>query len=69
MQEENIKVSHNFALTWEDALALYRHGSGYLEKAAQHYSLENHATDHVSIIRDQSQLYMELAFFSDDQSK
>lgn len=59
------EITDKFALTFEDARAIFLTVQSWLNDAQTYYTLENHASDYVQIVQDISQLYQCLAFFED----
>lgn len=55
--------------TFEEMRPLFLCGLRHFTEARQYYSLEDHASDHVSITQDMSQLYKALAFFEPSEDR
>lgn len=67
MREYENSVTCNFILTYEDARPVFLKSQEWLNVAKEYYSLEDLASDHVSILQDSSSLYQLLAFFQQDE--
>lgn len=63
------QVTDKFVLTYEDARAVFLNAQQWLNKAKEYYTLEDHASDHVQILQDMSQMYKHLAFFEEDDER
>ncbi|XP_071439652.1 KIF-binding protein [Hetaerina americana] len=63
------QVTDKYALTYEDAKAIFLNAQEWLRKAREFYQFDSHASDHVQIVQDQSQLYKYLAFFEENEDR
>ncbi|KAG8233589.1 hypothetical protein J437_LFUL001000 [Ladona fulva] len=63
------QVTDKFALTFEDARTIFLNSQEWLKKAREFYEFDTHASDHVQIVQDQSQLFKYLAFFEEDEDR
>ncbi|KAG0713528.1 KIF1-binding protein [Chionoecetes opilio] len=54
---------------FDEARQLFLAGLRWLTEARQHYTLEDHASDHVSITQEMSLLYKALAFFEPSEDR
>ncbi|RZF39552.1 hypothetical protein LSTR_LSTR001073 [Laodelphax striatellus] len=60
------QITANYVLVFDDAKKVFHNALSWLNKAQDFYTLENHASDHVSIVQDMSELYKNLALFDED---
>ncbi|XP_043469147.1 KIF-binding protein-like [Leptopilina heterotoma] len=72
--EKNIEsianeITDNYLLDFSDAKLVFFKINEWIDSAKQYYSLENHASDYVQLIQDQSQAYKDLAFFHNDEAQ
>ncbi|XP_051162908.1 KIF-binding protein [Leptopilina boulardi] len=72
--EKNIEtianeITDNYLLDFSDAKLIFFKINEWIDSAKQYYSLENHASDYVQLIQDQSQAYKDLAFFHNDEGQ
>ena len=63
------QVNYKFVLDYEDAVPIFHCTTQWLEDAKGYYTLDEHASDYVRIIQDNSALYQVLAFFEDDDQR
>uniref|UniRef100_A0A1B6MDG1 KIF-binding protein n=1 Tax=Graphocephala atropunctata TaxID=36148 RepID=A0A1B6MDG1_9HEMI len=63
------QVTDSFVLTFDDARSVFLNSQQWLTQAKLYYTLDDHASDHVQIIKDYSELYRNLAFFEDDEER
>lgn len=63
------QVTDKYALTFDDARAIFLNAQEWLRKAREFYEFDTHASDHVQIVQDQSQLYKYLAFFEENEER
>ncbi|KAL0267502.1 UNVERIFIED_CONTAM: hypothetical protein PYX00_009754 [Menopon gallinae] len=54
---------------YEDARQTFLFTQRHLNKAKEYYSLECHASDHVQVVQDHSQLFKHLTAFENDEDK
>lgn len=59
------QITDKFVLTIQDARLVFLNVQTWLNKAESYYTLEILASDHIEIIQDKSQLYLNLLFFED----
>ncbi|RZC22668.1 KIF1-binding protein -like [Asbolus verrucosus] len=60
------KITDKFILTMQDARLVFLNMQTWLHKAESYYSLDNFASDHIEIVQDKSQIYLNVAFFEDN---
>jgi hypothetical protein len=60
------QITYKFILTIQDARLVFLNVQTWLQKAQSYYTLETLASDHIEIIQDQTQLYLNLLFFEDN---
>ncbi|XP_012261040.2 KIF-binding protein-like [Athalia rosae] len=63
------QLSDKYALDFNDARVIFLNAQQWLEEAKKYYTLENHASDHVQVIQDVSQLFKFLSFFEEDEDR
>ncbi|XP_022198202.2 KIF-binding protein isoform X2 [Nilaparvata lugens] len=63
------QITAKYVLVFDDAKKVFHNSLSWLNKAQEFYTLENHASDYVSIIQDMSELYKHLALFDDDNAR
>ncbi|KAG8243441.1 hypothetical protein J6590_045292 [Homalodisca vitripennis] len=63
------QVTDSFVLTYDDARTVFLNCQQWLGQAKLYYTLDDHASDHVRIIQDYSELYRNLVFFEDDEER
>lgn len=63
------QVTDSYVLTYEDARSVFLNAQQWLNQAKLFYSLEDHASDHVRIVQDLSELYRNLIFFEDNEER
>lgn len=56
-------------LMFDDAREVFLATQKHLNKAKEYYSLEDHASDHVQVVQDHSQLYKHLSSFEEDEER
>lgn len=61
------QVTDQFVLTLEDARRVFVNIQSWLSKAMEYYTLDNLASDYIEIVQDQSQMYLNLLFFDENQ--
>lgn len=63
------EVAGNAVVEFEEARGVFLCGLRWLTAARQYYTLEDHASDHVSLTQEMSQLYKALAFFESAEDR
>ncbi|XP_012166936.3 KIF-binding protein [Bombus terrestris] len=63
------QITDKYLLDFEDARLVFLNVQKWLEQAKTYYTLENHASDHTSIIQDISVTYKYLAFFEEHEDR
>ncbi|XP_076245249.1 KIF-binding protein [Calliopsis andreniformis] len=63
------QITDKYLLDFSDAKLVFLNTQKWLEQAKTYYTLENHASDHVSIVQDVSQAYKYLLFFEEDKDR
>ena len=51
---------------FEEARKVFLCAQRWIQRAKQYYTLEEHASDHVEVVREHSQLFKALIFFESD---
>lgn len=69
IKEIENQLTDKYALDFNDARIIFLNAQTWLEEAKKYYTLENHASDHVQIVQDMSQLYKFLSFFEEDENR
>ncbi|EFA01949.1 KIF-binding protein [Tribolium castaneum] len=60
------QITYKFILTIQDARHVFLNIQNWLQKAEAYYTLETLASDHLEIVQDKSQMYLNLLFFEDN---
>lgn len=63
------QVTDSYVLTFEEARAVFLNAQQWLNQAKLFYTLNEHASDHVQVVEDLSELYRNLIFFEDDDDR
>lgn len=63
------EVSGTSVQEFDEARQLFLAGLRWLTEARHHYTLEDHASDYVSITQEMSHLYKALAFFEPSEDR
>ncbi|KAG7208159.1 hypothetical protein KM043_016509 [Ampulex compressa] len=63
------QITDQYLLDFSDAKAVFLRTLKWLEDAKLYYTLEDHASDYVSIVQDISQAYKNLSFFEEDEGR
>lgn len=63
------QLTDKYALDFNDARIIFLNAQQWLDEAKKYYTLENHASDHVQVIQDVSQLFKFLSFFEEDEDR
>ncbi|CAG9762454.1 unnamed protein product [Ceutorhynchus assimilis] len=61
------EITDSFVLHLPDAKQVFLKMQDWVKKAQDYYSFNSLASDYIEIVQDQSQLYLKLLFFEDDQ--
>lgn len=62
-------ITDRYLLDFNDAKEVFLHVQKWLDDAKSYYTLENHASDYVQIVQDESQSYKYLAFFEENEDR
>ncbi|XP_044254390.1 KIF-binding protein [Tribolium madens] len=60
------QITYKFILTIQDARHVFLNIQNWLQKAEAYYTLETLASDHLEIVQDKSQMYLNLLFFEEN---
>lgn len=63
------QLTDKYALDFNDARVIFLNSQKWLDEAKKYYTLENHASDHVQVVQDVSQLFKYLCFFEEDEDR
>ncbi|KAK9297234.1 hypothetical protein QLX08_008969 [Tetragonisca angustula] len=63
------QITDKYLLDFEDARLVFLNTQKWLEQAKSYYTLENLASDHISIVQDISLTYKYLAFFEEHEDR
>ncbi|XP_046753046.1 KIF-binding protein-like [Diprion similis] len=63
------QLTDKYALDFNDARTIFLNSQQWLDEAKKYYTLESHASDHVQVIQDVSQLFKFLSFFEEDEDR
>ena len=59
-------ITDEFLLTFDDARIVFLQVQAWLNSAKEYYTIDEHCSDYIEIIQDNSKLYQQLSFFEMD---
>lgn len=63
------QITDKYLLDFDDARSVFLNTQKWLEQAKTYYTLENHASDYILIIQDNSRAYKYLSFFEEHEDR